>query len=105
MFIVTKIHLKRELKQAKREGNRERVAILEQVLDDGDLLQLVHDANQAEYDYVREARAVSTGWGNPFSDFLSFLFENREAIMEMILMFIQLFALLQPAPVAKPSVK
>lgn len=99
MKIVTRIHLKRELKQAKREGNRERAAILEQVIQDDDLLQLVHEANAAEYEYVREARASAGGnWGNPFSDFLSFLFENREAIMEMILMFIQLFAVLQPAP-------
>lgn len=101
MRIVTKMHLKQELKTAKKAKQLERVAIIEAVLEDDDLLDLVHEANQAEYDYVRDTRAKSAVYGNPFTDFFSFLFENREAIMEMILMFIQLFAVLQPAPATK----
>lgn len=98
MFIVTKLHLRQELKRARADRNRERAAILEQVLGDEDLLQLVHEANQAEYEYVREARAKSGLFGNPFQDFLAWLFENREAILAFILQIIQILSVLQPAP-------
>lgn len=98
MRIVTKIYLRQELKRARREKSLERIALIEQVLQDDDLLDLVHEANQAEYDYVRDARVKAGVFGSPFQDFLSWLFENREAILAFILQIIQLFAILQPAP-------
>jgi hypothetical protein len=92
------MHLKQELKLAKKAKQLERVAIIEAVLEDGDLLELVNEANIAEYEYVRDSREKAAVYGNSFTDFFQFLIENREAIMEMILMFVQLFAVLQPAP-------
>lgn len=92
------MHLKQELRAAKKAKQLERIAVIEAVLEDGDLLDLVHEANLAEYEYVRESRTKSAVYGNLFTDFFQFLLENREAILEMILMFIQLFAILQPAP-------
>lgn len=99
MRIVTKIHLKHELQLARKAKQQERVAIIEAVLDDPDMLDLVNEANVAEYEYVRDLRTKSGAvYGNPFTDFFSFLVENREAIFQMIQMFLQLAVILQPSP-------
>jgi len=98
MQILTRVWLKQELKRAKREGSKERQVIVEAVLNDSDLLELVHEANQAEYDYVKESRLKGGVFGGPFQDFLAWLFENRDAILAFILQIIQLFSILSPKP-------
>jgi len=107
MKIVTKIFLRKELRQARRKNDVEAVARLEQTLNDPDLLDLVHEANAIEWEYERELRlfqakqsgtTVKADFGSAISDFFAFLFENREGIFEMIMTFIQLIALFSPAP-------
>jgi len=94
MLIATKIYLGQELKKAKKDGDKSKIAMLTQVLDDNNLVQLVHEANQAEYEYVRAARLKTGLFGGVFQDFLAYLFENRTAILEFILQIIQIISVL-----------
>ena len=96
MLLVTKIHLRRELRQAKRAGDTERAELLMQVLDDPDILELVNLGAEAEYDYVSSERNQSQLFGGAIQDFFQFLIENREEILAFILQIVQLFALLAP---------
>ena len=98
MLAVTKIYLRHELRQAKRAGDYERIALIEQVFSDPDLLQLVHDSNQAEYEYAKDSQSTDANYENPFVNFLRWLIENKERIFKFVLQIIQLLSILEPPP-------
>jgi hypothetical protein len=103
MKLATRIMLKRERRRAIREGNAEREALCNLALQDEDIEALVHEASYYEFQYEQDLKDKSEAkgdrvFGNPFTEFLQWLFDNREAILEFILTIAQIFAILEPNP-------
>jgi len=88
--LLIKMVLKRELRKARRKKDLERVDLITQALEDGDLLEYVSMATEAEYDYVRGTKSV---FGDDTRDFLEWFKDFMPQLMELIAFIMQMLAL------------
>jgi len=80
-----------ELRKARRAGDLEKADLISQSLDDGDVLELVSLAAEAEYDYSRGD--IRGEFGDQIRDFLEFFKDFLPQIMEIIATIIQVLAI------------
>jgi len=90
--LLIKMALKRELRKARRSRDLERADLIVQALEDGDLLEYVSLAAEAEYNYGKSPLADDSVKGDT-RDFLEWFKDFMPQLMELIAFIMQMLAL------------
>jgi hypothetical protein len=86
---LLRLFLRNQIARERRSGDPQRAELLSSVLQSEDLLEAVSAAVEDEFD--QEAKSNGAFGGN-FLDFVNWLYENREAILKLVLLLVSLFA-------------
>jgi len=89
---VTKTVLNVMLRRALRDRDQERIGLLEAVLEDEHILDLVHEALNADFEY--STAGTKQAFGNPIQNFLKWLTDHREEVLATIKIIIQILMVL-----------
>lgn len=86
---LLRLFLRNQIARERRSGDHQRAELLSTVLQSDDLLEAVSNAVSDEFD--QEVKS-SGAFGGKFLDFVNWLYENREAILKLVLLLVSLFA-------------
>lgn len=89
---VTRTVLAVMLRAAKRERDQEKIHLLESVLEDNEILDLVHEAVTADYEYANAG--TKQAFGNPIQNFLAWLTEHKTEVLAAVKLILTLLAAL-----------
>jgi len=92
MRAVTRTVLVVMLRTARRQRDQEKIELLETVLKDNEILDLVHEAVNSDYEYSTAGK--NQAFGNPVQNFLSWLTEHKAEVLAAVKMILTLLALL-----------
>jgi hypothetical protein len=89
---VTKTVLNVMLRRARRDRDEEKIGLLEAVLEDDHILDLVHEALNADFEY--STAGTKQAFGNPIQNFLKWLTDHREEVLAAVKLILTLLAVL-----------
>ena len=82
--LVVKLGLRKELREARRQNDNERVSLIIAVLADDDILELATLATVAEFEYEEELNLAGGGFGDFIQRFFAFFQEHKEEILAFL---------------------
>lgn len=87
---AVKLFLRRELVRAQRARDEEAITLIQTVINDGDVLDLVWEGVQADYEY--KTGPIQGTVADLIGNILAFMVEHREEILKLISLIVKVLA-------------